>query len=80
MGQVTHAPERVRIDAPAQEASEGAILLKVKQAAQILQVGTTTMNKLIQTGEVQSVKIGKSRRVVAASVHDYVAKRMAEAS
>lgn len=59
---------------------ESKILLTVEEAAQRLSVGRTSMFAIIKSGQVRSVTIGKSRRVVAESLHEFVAARMADAS
>lgn len=53
----------------------GKRLFTVPQAAERLNIGNTLMNKLIQTGEIDSVKVGaKCRRVSEAAIDRYLEK------
>ncbi|MFF0745640.1 excisionase family DNA-binding protein [Streptomyces sp. NPDC004111] len=54
-------------------------LLTVDEAARRLSVGRTTCFKLVSTGELESVTVGRLRRVPANAVPDYVAKLRASA-
>ncbi len=51
------------------------VLLKVEEAAQQLGIGRTTAWRLVTTGELESVRIGRLRRVHVDAVRDY-AKRL----
>jgi excisionase family DNA binding protein len=46
----------------------------VEQAAQALGIGRTFMYELVGSGEVESVLIGRLRRVPADALADYVAR------
>lgn len=46
--------------------------------AQLLDVGRTRIYDLIRTGDLPSVKIGGSRRVLVAEVHRYLERLRAE--
>jgi excisionase family DNA binding protein len=48
------------------------LLLNVEEAANCLGVGRTTIYKLIGNGQLESVKIGRSRRVPYAALQRYV--------
>ena len=48
------------------------ILYPTDEVAQQLGVGLTTAKALIKSGELRSVKIGRSRRVPADALHEYV--------
>lgn len=61
-------------------APESKILLTVEEAADRLSLGRTSVFALVKNGEIRSVKVGKARRIVAASLHDYVATKLADAS
>ena len=50
-----------------------ALVLSVEQAAARLGIGRTTMYALVGTGAIESVKIGRLRRVPAEALHDFVA-------
>jgi len=51
---------------------EGPLLLTPEAAAERLSVGRTTMYGLIASGRIQSVKIGRARRVLATALTEYV--------
>ncbi len=57
---------------------EGALLLKVEAAAARLGVGRSTLYETIRRGEIESVLIGRSRRIPAAAVEAYVARLRGE--
>jgi excisionase family DNA binding protein len=48
------------------------ILVTVEEATHILSMGRTRIYQLIRSGELKSVKCGKSRRIVADSIRTYV--------
>ena len=52
----------------------GPLLLSVDQAAESLGVGMTLMRALVSSGEVESVKIGRLRRVPSDALSAYVAQ------
>ena len=49
------------------------LLLRPEEVAEVLAIGRTGVFELIRTGELRSVKIGKSRRIPADAVVEYVA-------
>ncbi|HVE47604.1 MAG TPA: helix-turn-helix domain-containing protein [Acidimicrobiales bacterium] len=49
------------------------LLLRPEEAAAVLSVGRSTLYELLAAGAVESVLIGKSRRVPVAALADYVA-------
>lgn len=49
-----------------------ALLLTVEEAADRLRIGRTTMYALVSSGAVESVKVGRLRRVPAEAVDAYV--------
>jgi excisionase family DNA binding protein len=51
----------------------GRLLLRPEEVAKALAIGRTGVFELIRTGELRSVKIGKSRRIPAEAVVEYVA-------
>ncbi|WP_328781763.1 excisionase family DNA-binding protein [Streptomyces canus] len=58
-------------------------LLTVEEAARRLRIGRTTCFRLVRAGEIESVTVGRLRRVPADAVPAYVAKlrhRPAEAA
>lgn len=54
------------------------ILLTVEQSARRLGISRTTMYGLIASGEVQTVQIGRARRVPVEALRDFV-RRLREA-
>ena len=88
MGQgPTHDPEghdghdgqrsqRVHFEAalapPRQQAPDAPLLVTVEEAARRLSIGRTAAYLLVLNGEIQSVKIGRTRRVVVASLEAYI--------
>jgi excisionase family DNA binding protein len=50
------------------------ILLTPEESAQRASVGRTTIYALIASGELESVRIGRSRRVPAQALEEYVAR------
>ncbi|GAA1029923.1 hypothetical protein GCM10009557_20140 [Virgisporangium ochraceum] len=55
-------------------ASSPRILLKVEEAARVLGIGRTLMYSLVMSGEVESVPIGRLRRIPADCLTEYVAR------
>lgn len=70
--------------ATAQESADPSLpLLTVEEAARRLRIGRTTCFRLVRAGEIESVTVGRLRRVPADAVSAYVAKlrhRPAEAA
>lgn len=59
--------------APAyQQAPDAPLLVTVEEAARRLSIGRTAAYLLVLQGELQSVKIGRTRRVVVASLEAYI--------
>lgn len=48
------------------------LLLTVEEAARELGIGRSRMFELIGSGEVDSVKVGRSRRVPTAALGEYI--------
>lgn len=69
---------RIQLDyPPAPAAAEPAamdqpLLFTVEDAARMLAVGKSTINELIARREIQSVKIGTSRRLTRTGIEAYV--------
>ncbi|MEV6110984.1 helix-turn-helix domain-containing protein [Streptomyces sp. NPDC052109] len=53
------------------------VLLKVEEAARRLSIGRTTCYALIRSGELESIDIGRLRRVPADAPAAYLARRRA---
>ena len=48
------------------------LLLKPEEAAEVLGIGRSKLYELLAAGEIESVRIGSSRRVPMKGLHDYV--------
>jgi excisionase family DNA binding protein len=56
---------------------DDALLLKVEDSARILQTGRSTVFKLIATGELPAIKIGRTTRIPRAAIEKFVSERIA---
>ena len=54
------------------------LLLTVNQAAQLLGIGRSTLYELLDAGQIQSVKVGASRRIPLKAVHEYIDRLLVE--
>jgi excisionase family DNA binding protein len=54
--------------------TEPALLLTVEEAARRLRIGRTTAYALIADGDLESVPVGRLRRVPTEALTEYVAK------
>jgi excisionase family DNA binding protein len=57
---------------PNDVASPAPLLLTVEEAAKRLGVGRTTFYRLVMSGEVESVPLGRLRRIPAECLDEYV--------
>lgn len=55
------------------------LLLSVEQAAEVLSIKRTKMYELVGAGKVESVMIGKLRRIPTSALADYVTRLRAAA-
>ncbi|MFF6866994.1 excisionase family DNA-binding protein [Streptomyces ardesiacus] len=55
-------------------ADSSLVLLTVEEAARRLRIGRTTCFRLVLSGEIESVTVGRLRRVPADALPAYVAK------
>jgi excisionase family DNA binding protein len=55
------------------EPDPAGLLLTVEEAAERLRLGRTFVYRLIMSGELESVKVGRLRRVPAECLPEYVA-------
>lgn len=53
------------------------LLLTIEEAAERLQVGRCTMQNLLISGEVRSIKIGRLRRIPPDALEDYIERHLA---
>ena len=56
------------------------VLVTVNRAAELLSVGRTRVFALIGTGELDSIKVGGSRRIPTAAIQRYVDAQLQEQS
>ena len=56
------------------------LLLTATEAADVLGIGRTKVYELLRIGAIESVRVGKSRRIPATALHEYVEWLRAEAS
>jgi len=54
------------------------VLLTVEEAARRLRIGRTTCFALIRAGELESIPVGRLRRVPSDAPAEYVARRRAQ--
>ena len=68
------------VTADARSRAEGPprLLLTVEEAAERIGICRSNMFKLIRRGEIQSVKVGRLRRVTPAALEDFVRRLTAE--
>ena len=55
-----------------------SLLLTVEEAAELLRIGRTRTYELVMSGRITSVKIGRSRLVVRASLQEFVEQLLME--
>jgi excisionase family DNA binding protein len=56
------------------------LLATAEEAAEILNVGRSTVFELMRTGRLRSVKIGRSRRISYDALREFVAAQSAQAA
>ncbi len=54
------------------------IVLTVKEACQVLRISRWTLYDLIRARSIETIKIGRSRRIPVSSVSKYIKRRLAE--
>ena len=59
-------------------AADLGVLLTVEEAAQRLRIGRTSMYRLVSTGAIETVTIGRLRRVPAECLVEYVDRLRAD--
>jgi hypothetical protein len=52
------------------------LVVSPRRACHLLDCGTTRLYELINGGELQSFRDGTSRKIVLASIRDYVTRRL----
>ena len=56
------------------------MLFSVEEVADILHIGRSTVFKLIKEGKIQSIKLGRSRRIPIDSMQNYVDDLISESN
>jgi excisionase family DNA binding protein len=56
---------------------EGKLVVSPKRAADLLDIGITTLYQLIASGEIDSYKEGKSRKITVCSIRARVDRQLA---
>jgi hypothetical protein len=56
------------------------LVVSPRRAAAMLDCGITRLYELISSGELQSFKDGAARKIVVASIRDYIARKIAQAA
>lgn len=64
--------------APAQYQPDLSLLLPVPEAAKRLTLSRSTVQRLVDGGELPAVKIGRSRRIAVADLEAYVERLRAQ--
>jgi len=70
----TAAPAVGPASSPLHPLSQLPVLLTVEEAARLLHIGRTLMYRLISTGQVASVTVGRLRRVRPGDLDAYAAR------
>jgi len=65
---------------PPEGMAEMKVLVSVDEAAAMLSLGRTLVWELVRKKELRSVKVGRTRRILVSSVHEYVQKLMTQPS
>ena len=58
--------------------AEGRLAVAPKMARRMLSIGLTQLYELLNSGELSSLRVGRSRRILVASIHAYVGKLIAQ--
>ena len=56
------------------------LIVKPRRAAAMLDIGLTRLYELLNSGALVSVREGRSRKILVASIHAYVARTFADAT
>jgi len=70
-------PGRDVAEPTVQRVMPNRVLLTIEEAAEQLGIGRTLMCKLIKTGDVESVQIGRLRRIHVDAINEYAARLVA---
>jgi excisionase family DNA binding protein len=67
-------------DAPVSRPMPARVLLTVEEAAELLHIGKTKTYALVKTGEIESVLIGRLRRIHIDAINAYARRLTAKAA
>lgn len=56
----------------------GRVMFTAEEAAEQLGIGRTMMYRLLRNGDIESVRIGRLRRVPASAIQDYAARLVSD--
>jgi excisionase family DNA binding protein len=68
------------MDEPEEVIAEDRLLLRIEEAANRLGIGRSLMYRLVLSGQVQSVPLGRLRRIPSEALREYVERLRVEAS
>jgi excisionase family DNA binding protein len=68
------------VDEPEGVVADDKLLLRIEEAAKRLGIGRSLMYRLVLSGQVQSVPLGRLRRIPAEALREYVERLRVEAS
>jgi excisionase family DNA binding protein len=57
---------------------DSKVLVSVEAAAEMLSLGRTMVYGLVMSNDLRSIKVGRCRRILVSSLHEYVARRSGE--
>ena len=63
-----------------ESAQEEKLLVTVENAAAMLSLGRTLTWTLVRKNELRSIRVGKTRRVLVSSLHEYIERQLIAAS
>jgi excisionase family DNA binding protein len=67
-------------DVPASQPMSARVLLTIEEAAELLHIGKTKTYALVKTGEIESVLIGRLRRIHIDAINVYARRLTAKAA
>jgi excisionase family DNA binding protein len=62
------------------ENSETRLLLRIEEAAERLGIGRSLMYRLVMSGAIESVPVGRLRRIPSECLHEYVDRLRSQAA
>ncbi len=67
---------RKRMNTASEITPDMKMLISVEEAAAMLSLGRTLVYQLVVRGELRSIKVGRTRRIVAFSLREYIGRQM----